>query len=206
MFPRTLYRSLCKLTKSCPSFGKQSVSSRYMSCTLRSELCCHLTLLGHSGGGFWRKSHFLGVVIERFSFVEVSEDLSIQDLSFIMSAHMSLHSIPWDLPSFSSVSACSVTWVISNSFVIPWTVAREAPLCMGFSRQEHWSGLPFPSPGDLPDLEIEPGSPALQANSLPTEPPGRPFPSIPSAYCKGFKPKGLSIRLVWELCHIKVIF
>ena len=117
-----------------------------------------------------------------------------------------LHSIPWDLPSFSLVCACSVTWVISNSFVTPWTVAREAPLCMGFSRQEHWSGLPFPSPGDLPDLETEPGSPALQANSLPTEPPGRPFPSIPSAYCKRLKPKGLSIWLVWELCHLKVIF
>ena len=45
----------------------------------------------------------------------------------------------------------------------------EAPLSMGFSRQEYWSGLPFPSPGDLPDPEIEPGSPALQADSLLTE-------------------------------------
>ena len=43
----------------------------------------------------------------------------------------------------------------------PWTVARQAPLSMGFSRQEYWSGLPFPSPGDLPDPGIEPGSPAL---------------------------------------------
>ena len=49
-------------------------------------------------------------------------------------------------------------------FVIPWTVARQAPLSMGFSRQEYWSGLPFPPPGDLPNLEIEPvslASPAL---------------------------------------------
>ena len=45
---------------------------------------------------------------------------------------------------------------------------------MGFSRQEYWSGLPLPSPGDLPDLEIKPGSPALQSNSLPSEPPGKP--------------------------------
>ena len=45
---------------------------------------------------------------------------------------------------------------------------------MRFSRQEYWSGLPFPSPGDLPNPEIEPGSPALQADSLPTEPPGKP--------------------------------
>ena len=51
----------------------------------------------------------------------------------------------------------------------PWTIARQAPLSMGVSRQEYWSGLPFPSPGDLPDLGIEPRSPALQADSLPTE-------------------------------------
>ena len=57
-------------------------------------------------------------------------------------------------------------------FVTPWTVAHQAPLSMGFSRQEYWSGLPFPSPGDLPDPGIAPGSPALQADSLPFEPPG----------------------------------
>ena len=55
-------------------------------------------------------------------------------------------------------------------FVTPWTVAYEAPLSMEFSRQEYWSGLPYPSPGDLPDPGIEPGSPALQADSLPSEP------------------------------------
>ena len=51
-------------------------------------------------------------------------------------------------------------------------VAHQAPLSTEFSKQEYWSGLPFPSPGDLPDPEIEPGSPALQADSLPTELPG----------------------------------
>ena len=51
----------------------------------------------------------------------------------------------------------------------PWTVAHQAPLSLGFSRQEYWSGLPFPSPGDLPDSGIKLGSPALQADSLPTE-------------------------------------
>ena len=51
----------------------------------------------------------------------------------------------------------------------PWTVACQATLSMGFSRQEYWSGLPFPSPGDLPDLGIKPRSPALQADSLLTE-------------------------------------
>ena len=59
-------------------------------------------------------------------------------------------------------------------FVTPWTVARQAPLSMEFSRQKYWSELPFPSPGDLLDPGIEPGSPALQADSLPSEPPGNP--------------------------------
>ena len=53
----------------------------------------------------------------------------------------------------------------------PWTVAHQAPLSMGFSRQEYWSGLPFPSLEDLPDSGIKPGSPALQADSLLSEPP-----------------------------------
>ena len=59
-------------------------------------------------------------------------------------------------------------------FATPWTVAHQAPLSMEFSRQEYWSGLPFPSPGDLLDPGIEPGSPALQADALPSEPPGNP--------------------------------
>ena len=56
-----------------------------------------------------------------------------------------------------------------------WTVARQAPLSMGFSRQEYWNGLPFPSSGDLPNPGIELGSPALQADSIPSEPPGKPL-------------------------------
>ena len=57
-------------------------------------------------------------------------------------------------------------------FATPWTVAHQAPPSMGFSRQEYWSGLPFPSPGELPDPGIESGSPALRAGTLPSEPPG----------------------------------
>ena len=56
-----------------------------------------------------------------------------------------------------------------------WIVAHQAPLSMGFSREEYWSGLPFPSPGDFPDPGIEPGSLALQADSLPTELPGKTY-------------------------------
>ena len=60
-------------------------------------------------------------------------------------------------------------------FAIPWTVAYQAPLSMEFSRQKYWSGLPFPSPGDLPDPGIEPGSPTLQADALPSEHQGSHF-------------------------------
>ena len=58
-------------------------------------------------------------------------------------------------------------------FATPWTVACQAPLSMGFSRQEYWSGLPLPSPGDLPNPRIKPRSPALQADALSSEPPGK---------------------------------
>ena len=59
-------------------------------------------------------------------------------------------------------------------FATPWTVDHQAPLTMGFSRHKYWSGLPFPSPGDIPDPGMEPGSPALRADSLPSAPPGKP--------------------------------
>ena len=62
--------------------------------------------------------------------------------------------------------------------VTPWTAALQAPLSMGFPRQEYWSGLPCPPPGDLPNTGIELRSPALQANSLPTEPPEKPKSTI----------------------------
>ena len=74
---------------------------------------------------------------------------------------------------FSKVSAPGKRWsgaYYQGFFVNPWTAARQAPLSMGFSRQEGWSGLPFPPPGDLPDPGMEtksPTSPALQVDSLP---------------------------------------
>ena len=60
-------------------------------------------------------------------------------------------------------------------FATPWTIAYQGPLSMGFSWQEYWSGLPFPSPGDLPKPGIAPGSPPLRADALPSEPPEKPF-------------------------------
>ena len=63
---------------------------------------------------------------------------------------------------------------MSSSFVILWAGTHQAPLSMGFPRQEYWNELPFPSPGDLPDPGIEPRSLALQADALTSEPPGKP--------------------------------
>ena len=77
------------------------------------------------------------------------------------------HLIYWVLSCFSQV----------RLFMIPWIVARQALLSMGFPRQKYWSGLPFPSPGELPDPGIEPGSPALQVDSLPSESPGNILPA-----------------------------
>ena len=69
------------------------------------------------------------------------------------------------------VKSLSRVWL----FATPWTIAYQAPPSRGFSRQEYWSGLPFPSPGDLPDPGIKPRSPALEADTLTSEPPGKPY-------------------------------
>ena len=102
-------------------------------------------------------------------------------------------------------------------FATPWTVAHQAPPSMEFSRQEYWSGLPFPSPGDLPDPEIKPRSPALQADALPSEPPGNPkrlfhfpFPFLPlvSYEAVAFFPSVLTSQIVHclfpDFCQVTV--
>ena len=86
----------------------------------------------------------------------------------MMCAHRAIFYNGWKqmiLYMYNSVCKTRVSHVQLS--VTPWIVARQAPLSMEFSRQDYWSGLPFPSPGDLPDPGIEPGSPALQADSLP---------------------------------------
>ena len=65
--------------------------------------------------------------------------------------------------------------VVSDSFAIPWTAAYQAPLSTEIPRQEYWSGLLFPCPGDLPDSGIEPSSPALAGEFFTTETPGKPY-------------------------------
>ena len=82
-------------------------------------------------------------------------------------------------------------------FVNPWTVAHQAPLSMGLSRQEDWSGLPFPSPGDLPDPGIQPRSIALQADSLPTQLPGKSMETSHDLWS--------TIKLRWEAITMLVL-
>ena len=83
-------------------------------------------------------------------------------------SHMSLRKSLLDI----DIDMC-VSHSVMSDFATPWTIVHQASLSLEFSRQEYWSGLPFPSSGDLPDPEIEPGSPALQVNSLLLEPPGK---------------------------------
>ena len=85
----------------------------------------------------------------------------------------SLNSMKGPVSTFLDSLKCVKLLSHVQLFATPWTVAHQAPLSMGFSRQEHWSGLPFPSLGDLPNLGIEPRSPALQADALSSEPPGK---------------------------------
>ena len=75
-------------------------------------------------------------------------------------------------PAHLVYGACSGASVMSDSVNL-WTIAHQAPQAIGFSKQEYWSQLPCPPPGDLPDPGIKPRSPALQADSLPPEPPGK---------------------------------
>ena len=84
-------------------------------------------------------------------------------------------------------------------FGTPWTAAYQAPSSMGFSRREYWSGLPFTSPGDLPDPWIEPGSPILQADALPSEPPGMAVIFCYSSL-KGPRPSPHSTPMTKVLC------
>ena len=87
--------------------------------------------------------------------------------------------------------------VMSDSFATPWMIAHQSPLSMGFSRQECWSGLPFPSPGDLPDPGIEPVPPALASGFFTTEPCGKPKLKIKVRKIKRLT-RNLSPQLAWQ--------
>ena len=89
-----------------------------------------------------------------------------------------------DVNDYMKVKVKSLSCV--RLFATPWTVAYQAPQSMGFSRQEYWCGLPFPSPGDLPDPGIKPGFPALYADTLPSELPGTSQKAISITTTNGF--------------------
>ena len=84
---------------------------------------------------------------------------------------------------FTTEPPVSVSHSVVPDSKTPWIAAHQAPLSMRFSKQGYWSGLPFPSPGDLPNPGIEPRSPALQADSLPAELQGKPTREIPKLFC-----------------------
>ena len=85
---------------------------------------------------------------------------------------------------------------MSNSFLTPWTVAHQAPLPMGFPRQEYWSGLTFPPPGDLPDPGIKHTWPALAGRFFTTESPGKPFVYVPGLHIWSSNLFALSISFI----------
>ena len=112
---------------------------------------------------------------------------------------------------------CGLVTKSCPTLTTPWTMVCQTPLSMGFSRQEYWSGLPFPSPGDFPDPGIEPRSPALQADSLPTELRRKPYqwayiqtihsPRNPPKTAKrprsrGFVHDSISIKTLWASCDL----
>ena len=110
------------------------------------------------------------------------------------SAAWQADSLPLSHPpefQFSSVQSLSRVQL----FVTPWTVAYQASPSMGFSKQEYWSGLPFPSPEDLPDPGVEPGSPTLQADTLTSEPPGKERSIIKETSIWGVERKPLEAKL-----------
>ena len=115
-------------------------------------------------------------------------------------------------PAYKDISLTGLKWKWKWSrvrlFATPWTVAHQTPPSVGFSRQEYWSGLPFPSPGDLPNPGIEPRSSALQEDSLPSEPTGKPVKTniqtqTQEKYCHQIEfafPSQLWTALLFSIC------
>ena len=97
---------------------------------------------------------------------------------WVGSFHQVAKVLEFQLQSFQCMLGCVVLSHFSHvqPFATPWSVACQAPLSIGLSRQEYWSGLLCPSPGDLPNPDIKPRSPALKVDSWPSEPPGKSLP------------------------------
>ena len=144
------------------------------------------------GATTWKNTHFS----LKISLFEIFHFLS-QMFSTNINQYFSVFLLSFSWSSFWWL------WLVTKScptLVIPWTVTCWAPLCMEFSRQESWIGLPFPSPGDLPDPGIELRSPTLQADSLPTELRRKPLKFIISLKKK--KKIALKIHTSFSQCFI----
>ena len=126
---------------------------------------------GHKRDGFVRKHGMLPIFKYLIKIVSKPRELQSKWSRKTQNAQNKQKKLFWK----KSLSVSLVVLIAQSCPTLrpPWTVARQAPLSLGFSRPECWSGLPFPSPGNLPDPGIEPRSPALLADSLLSEPPGK---------------------------------
>ena len=114
-------------------------------------------------------SHEIKTLLGSKVMTNLDSILKTRDITLITKVHLVKAMV------FPAVMYGCESWNIKKAdSVIPWTIVYQASLSMGFSRQKYWSRLPFPSPGDLPDPGIKPRSLALQADALPSEPPGKP--------------------------------
>ena len=131
---------------------------------LKSYKTCQILLWENSDNFMFSRTDFP-------STSPCSDDSTVINMYTIQASNLT----PWFILSSDLISyGGGLVAKSCRTLAILWTVAYQAPLSMGFSRQEHWGDLPFPPPGDLLDPGIKPGSPALQADSLPTELPGKP--------------------------------
>ena len=159
------------------------------------SLHCWLQATNHCRAGNWYTKSALTICMSPLQHTtaptSANYHLQAQTESFVLVPNSNLlechilltsskakwtHNLPVNLFPYSRFhTVCAQALSHVRLFVTPWTVARQAPLSMEFSQQEYWTGLPCLSPGDLPNLGIEPRSLALQADSLPSEPSGKLF-------------------------------
>ena len=139
-------------------------TTNFLKRNLKSYETCQILLWENSDNFMFSRTDFP-------STSPCSDDSTVINTCTIQASDLS----PWFIFSSDLISyGGGLVAKSCRTLATLWTVAYQAPLSMGFSRQEHWGDLPFPPPGDLLDPGIKPGSPALQADSSPTELPGKP--------------------------------
>ena len=147
----------------------------HTNCLLHIEGKKHMLPLQEGTYNLRSRKCILSLVHDRHCLIISKHFISGQVYSLLI--YLRTQPIPNVVPSDMFIESESESEVTQScpTFCDPVDcIAHQAPLSMGFSKQEYWSGLPFPSPGDLPDPGIELGSPELQADTLTSEPPGKP--------------------------------